>query len=79
MLLASRKRRERYYILGEADVSDPDWWLPLSSYRAMCRAYIARIASDGVVVTFRGARRIYRAARDGTMYVEPGTLFPDYQ
>ena len=51
-------------------MTDPEWWLPLSSYRAMCRDHIAYLTmAHGVRVTFRGARRIYKRARDGMVYV----------
>lgn len=58
---------------------DPDWWLPLSSYRDMTRAHVERLQSEGRDLTFRGLRHIYRAARDGTIYVKPGTLIPVHQ
>lgn len=56
---------------------DSDWWLPLSSYREMCRAHIARLVIEHrMTITFRGARRIYRHARSGMIYVKPGSLVP---
>jgi hypothetical protein len=57
---------------GEIDA----WWLHLSDYRLMCRAHIASLMEDGRQITWRGARHIYKAARDGTMYVKPGTMTP---
>jgi len=53
---------------------DPVWWLPLSAYRLMVREHVLRLRAEGRTITFRGLRHIYRAARDGTIYVKPGTF-----
>lgn len=47
-----------------------DWWLPLSAYRKNARARCERDREAGVRITFRGARRIYRMARDGIMFLD---------
>lgn len=46
------------------------WWLPLKAYRQYTREHCERLRAKGVVITFRGALRIYRAARDGVVYVQ---------
>lgn len=45
-----------------------EWWLPLCAFRANARARCERLKRRGVYITFRGARRIYQAARDGVVY-----------
>jgi hypothetical protein len=45
-----------------------EWWLPLVAFRANARARCEALQRRGVRITFRGARRIYRAARDGVVY-----------
>lgn len=52
------------------------WHIPLCAFQANARGYATHLISMGVYVTFRGALRIYRQARDGTVYVRPGTLEP---
>lgn len=53
---------------------DPDWWLPLSSYRLMVRAFCEARIAEGHTITFRGLRRYYRMGRDGTMFIEGPVL-----
>lgn len=59
---------------GWSYVWQPDWFLPLSSYRAMARRHCNDLIADGHILTFRGCRRYYRMARDGMIFVRPGTL-----
>ena len=55
---------------------EPEWWLPLSSYQAMARRHCEDMQAAGWKLTFRGARRVYRHARNGMMFLVPGTMTP---
>lgn len=48
---------------------DPDWWLPLTSYRAMVREVCEDMIASEHRLTFRGLRRYYRMGRDGTLFI----------
>jgi len=52
------------------------WWLKLKSYRANARAYCEARQRAGVKITFKGARHIYRQARNGVVYANVETLVP---
>jgi hypothetical protein len=45
---------------------DPEWWLPLSTYRNNARATCEAKPS----CSFREARRIYRMARSGVIFTK---------